>query len=107
MIRASALLALLALGLAQDDGWKRVEPGLELVFPADHGAHPDYHTEWWYATGQIEDEVGARYGFQFTIFRRGLEPGAPAAGESPLCARELYAGHLALSDVARGQHPHR
>lgn len=97
------LLAALVLASAQDDGWKRVEPGLALAFPADHGAHPDYRTEWWYLTGQLADESGACYGFQFTVFRRGLEPGAAATGESPLHARELYAGHLALSDVARDE----
>jgi len=99
----SALLAGLVLALAQGDGWKRVEPGLELVFPADHGAHPEHRTEWWYVTGQLADESGARFGFQFTIFRRGLQPGAPTGEESALHARELYAGHLALSDVARGE----
>jgi hypothetical protein len=26
----------------------------ELRFPADHGAHPGFRTEWWYITGWIE-----------------------------------------------------
>ncbi len=102
--RRPALLGALALLCApQDSGWKRVEPGLALVFPADHGAHPGYKTEWWYLTGHLEDEQGARFGFQFTLFRRGLDARVPREGELPLRARELYAGHLALTDVARGE----
>lgn len=80
-------------------GWKRVEPPLALAFPRDHGAHPDFRTEWWYVTGNVEDERGARFGFQLTLFRNGLDPSAPEPGDSPLRAREVYAGHLVVSDV--------
>lgn len=90
--------------------WERITPELELEFPRDHGAHPYHQTEWWYITGQLETEglAGAaprQFGFQFTIFRRGLAPGwsAPGqspAGGSPLRARQVFAGHLALTDVA-------
>jgi predicted secreted hydrolase len=97
-----ALLAAVALLHAPQE-WKRIEPGLALGFPDDHGAHPEYKTEWWYLTGHLEDEDGARFGFQFTVFRRGLDPRAPREGEPALRARELYAGHLALTDVARGE----
>jgi len=24
-----------------------VTPGIKLAFPRDHGAHPDFRTEWW------------------------------------------------------------
>jgi len=65
--------------------------------------HPGYRTEWWYLTGHLEDETGARFGFQFTVFRRGLDPREPKEGEEPLRASDLYAGHLALTDVARGE----
>lgn len=92
---------LFVLAPLQGSEWKRVDPALALTFPADHGAHPEYQTEWWYLTGHLEDDAGARFAFQFTVFRRGLEPGARAEG-SPLRANEVYAGHLALTDVARG-----
>jgi len=96
-----ALLGALAFAFVpQGDGWKRVEPGIALVFPADHGPHPEYRTEWWYLTGHLEDERGARFGFQFTVFRRGLEAGPVPADASPLRAHEVYAGHLVLTDVA-------
>lgn len=31
-----------------------VEPGTALRFPADHGAHPEFRTEWWYVTGWLD-----------------------------------------------------
>lgn len=97
-------LLLLAPGRAQESPpWRTVEPGLALTFPRDHGSHPGYRTEWWYLTGLLEDDSGARFGFQFTVFRRGLQPGEPRAEESPLRARQVFAGHLALSVIAGGR----
>jgi len=85
--------------LTADEDWGRVLPGLELAYPADHGAHPSTRTEWWYLTGQLEAADGARFGFQFTVFRRGLAAGPAAEGSSPLRARQVLAGHLALTDI--------
>ncbi len=95
------LAGALALGVAND--WKSVTPELELAFPRDHGAHPAYQTEWWYLTGNVADEDGRRFGFQLTIFRRGLDPAPAAPGASPLRARQVLAGHLAVTDVATGR----
>lgn len=96
---ADLLLAGLLALPAPAQEWQRVRPGLELSFPADHGAHPDHRIEWWYLTGQLESAGGRRFGFQFTVFRRGLSPGPGSAGSSPLRARQVLAGHLALTDV--------
>ena len=59
-----------------------------IVLPADDAAH-DRLTEWWYYTGHLRDDVGARYGFEFVIFRaeRG---GFPVS----------WASHLAITDEA-------
>ncbi len=36
-----------------------VHPGAVLSFPRDHGAHPDYRTEWWYLTASlVSPQVG-------------------------------------------------
>ena len=48
-------------------------PGYEFSFPRDHGAHPEYRTEWWYYTGHVRTESGRRYGFEVTFFRVGVE----------------------------------
>ena len=38
-------------------------------FPRDHGAHPDFRTEWWYVTGWLQRPDGAPLGMQVTFFR--------------------------------------
>ncbi len=37
-------------------------------FPRDHGAHPEFESEWWYFTGHLEAEKQT-FGFELTIFR--------------------------------------
>ncbi len=46
-----------------------VRPGMRLAFPRDHGAHPGFRTEWWYATGSLHTQDGQALGFQLTFFR--------------------------------------
>lgn len=96
------LAAAIALALLQPQSWRAIEPPLAVAWPHDHGAHLDVRTEWWYATGEIATEDGARFGFQVTVFRQGLDPAAPAAGEAPLRARHALAAHVALTDVGAG-----
>ncbi len=46
-----------------------------VVLPRDDGPH-DRLTEWWYYTGHLRAEDGARFGFEYVIFRaeRGAFP---------------------------------
>ena len=39
------------------------------MFPADHGPHDEYRTEWWYFTGNINDGEEHHFGYQLTFFR--------------------------------------
>jgi predicted secreted hydrolase len=71
-----------------------VSRGVELAFPRDHGAHPDFRTEWWYVTGAL-DSPQADIGFQLTFFRS--RPGSAEALRSPLAARQILFAHAALS----------
>jgi predicted secreted hydrolase len=75
----------------------------EFSFPQDHGPHLDYQTEWWYYTGNLEAENGERFGYQLTIFRRGLAPG-DTNRESNFATNQIYFGHLALTDVGEAEH---
>jgi predicted secreted hydrolase len=75
----------------------------EFSFPQDHGPHLDYQTEWWYYTGNLEAEKGERFGYQLTIFRRGLAPG-DTNRESNFATNQIYFGHLALTDVGEEEH---
>src|SRR5258706_14031583 len=51
-------------------GYARAFTPREFVFPKDHGAHPEFQTEWWYFTGNLASAEGRHFGFEFTIFRR-------------------------------------
>jgi len=74
-----------------------------LVFPADHGGHPDTHVEWWYVTGWLRsgpDERAAEtpeFGFQVTFFR--TRTGLAADSASRFAARQLVFAHVALTDL--------
>jgi predicted secreted hydrolase len=73
------------------------------VFPKDHGAHPDYLTEWWYYTGNLSDSTGRRYGFQLTFFRVQIaEPDSEKTwpkNPSAWRTKDLFLAHTALSDL--------
>ncbi len=85
-----------------DPRWKRVTEPRPFAFPPDHGPHEEYQTEWWYYTGNLEDETGRPFGFQLTFFRRGLDPDPPARA-SRWAARNIYLAHFTLSDIAAGK----
>lgn len=79
-----------------------------LGFPADHGPHVGYRTEWWYYTGNLKSEKGNRYGFQFTIFRTQISPPGfekkwPQPS-SPWRTQQIYLGHVAVTDISGMQH---
>ena len=65
-----------------------------LNFPRDHGAHPEYRTEWWYLTGWLGQGPTAM-GFQLTFFRSRTQH-APA-NPSRLAPTQLLFAHAALA----------
>jgi predicted secreted hydrolase len=87
------------------EGYRRAEGPMPLTFPETRGPHPDYQTEWWYYTGNLETAEGRRFGYQLTFFRRALAPPAERLPrESAWGADQVYMAHFALTDVAGGQH---
>lgn len=83
------------------DGFERAVEPRAWSFPADHGAHPAFQTEWWYYTGNLATEDGRRFGYQFTIFRRALTPGERPS-PSEWRANQVYMAHFTVTDVADG-----
>ena len=79
-----------------------IEP-LEFKSRRDHGPHFEFQTEWWYYTGNLESEAGDRYGYQLTLFRRGMSPGL-ARRSSWFGSNQIYFAHLALTDASLGEH---
>src|SRR5258708_34756571 len=93
---ATVLALLLALQplLAQ---FKPALPGYRYEFPRDYFSHPDYQTEWWYYTGNLQTSDGRKFGFELTFFREGVnrDPGSTANWD----LRDLYLAHFAVSDL--------
>ena len=86
-----------------DPGFARALVPRPFVFPDDHGAHPAFATEWWYFTGNLQDDAGRPFGYQLTLFRIGLRPGT-APADSAWRSHQLYMAHLAISDIADRRH---
>ena len=76
----------------------QVDQPREFLFPADHGPHDEYRTEWWYFTGNINDGKQHHFGYQLTFFRfrpRVGETGDPSHWRT----EHFYMAHFALTDI--------
>jgi predicted secreted hydrolase len=93
---------------APPEGFSRATEPNSITFPDDLGAHPDYQTEWWYYTGNLQTADGRPFGFQFTIFRRALTPDelesgallSEATAPSDWRSNQVYLAHFTISDPA-------
>jgi len=79
--------------------WLRAVEPRSWSFPRDHGAHPEYRTEWWYFTGCLLDAYGNRYGYQLTFFRQGIRKELPVQS-TPWSVRDVFLAHFALTDLS-------
>lgn len=86
---------------ADTAGYARALEPRRFDFPADHGPHPDFRTEWWYVTGNLASEDGRDFGFQLTFFRSALAPG-PVESPSAWATHQAYMAHFTVTDVAGG-----
>jgi len=93
---ASGALAAAPLARAGRVEYPAVLPR-RLVFPRDHGAHPEFRSEWWYVTGWLDGPSG----FQVTFFR--ARPGFESENPSSFSPRQIVLAHAALSDPGRGR----
>jgi len=86
-----------------DEAFARAYEPIDFVFPRDHGAHPQYRTEWWYYTGNLTDAAGNQYGYQLTFFRSALTPDLPERTSS-LATNQIYMAHFAVTNGAANDH---
>ena len=95
----------IAIAIAEEFTFKQAIAPRTLVFPKDHASHSGFQTEWWYVTGNVQDSSGHEFGYQFTIFRRAIDPrNATERGRTSAWAvSDLFVGHLAISDIASKQ----
>lgn len=105
---ALCLLLLYPTAWTEAADYRQVTGPCDLRFPGDHADHPDFRTEWWYYTGHLQTDDGARFGFQLTFFRYRIAP--PAEQEkwpepaSAWRSDQVYLAHAAVTDVATGRH---
>ncbi len=92
--RAFMLSCLLSAIADATPQYAKVLRGLVLRFPRDHGAHPDFRTEWWYVTGAL-DVPRKDIGFQLTFFR--VRTGFAEALASPIAASQILFAHAAVT----------
>ncbi len=90
-----------ALHAEEPDPFPSVTRDYDWSFPADHGAHPSYRTEWWYFSGIVSSD-DHEFGFQFTVFRQRTKQ-QPRAG-SDWFTNQVYLGHMAVSDLRNETH---
>lgn len=85
---------------ASSSGYARATGPRAFDFPADYGPHPDFQTEWWYYTGNLDTAEGRHFGYQLTFFRRAVTPPADrVARASAWTADQVIMAHFALTDV--------
>ena len=98
----TALTIAHALGEDDDSGFLRVTEPRPFTFPHDHGPHPQYKTEWWYFTGNLETSEKHHFGFQLTFFRFGLSS-KQAKRASNWTTSQAYMAHFTLTDFRDGR----
>lgn len=87
---------------ARDQDFPRVAHPWNFAFPADHGRHAEYRTEWWHFMGTLGDEAGRLLGAQLLLVRIGLAP-APRDHPSAWAASEVYVSLLSVTDPVTGE----
>jgi len=91
------------LALAQastPEGWRLAKPGYQFQFPQDHAPHPDYRTEWWYLTGNLQTADGKEFGYELTFFRYGYRsPAQRIPVKSRFVIDDVKFAHFAVTDV--------
>lgn len=86
------------------EGFARAYDVTPMEFPRDLGPHPQFQTEWWYYTGNLETADGRHFGYELTFFRRALAPPDQLPPRSSQWAtNQIYLAHFTLTDVDGGQ----
>ncbi len=114
LVLTLALLAIIAFFLVQTYSpaadYPTVSGPCNLGFPLDHASHPAHRVEWWYYTGNLLSDDGARYGFELTFFRIRTVPaqdvkvssGRPSAWRTD----QVFIVHAAISDISSNEFMH-
>jgi predicted secreted hydrolase len=86
------------LGNTDTAGFKRADKPRNFIFPADNGPHPDFKTEWWYYTGNLNAQDGRHFGYELTFFRIAVSPDSVQL-QSDWATNQFYMAHFTVTDV--------
>ncbi|WP_064603439.1 lipocalin-like domain-containing protein [Photobacterium sp. J15] len=81
----------------------QVVPGKEWKFPQDHLSHPEFRTEWWYLTANLESEEGETFGVQWTLFRFANDAREGTGWNSP----HMFMAHTVVTTKDKIWHAER
>jgi predicted secreted hydrolase len=78
----------------------------QLQLPRDHGAHPEFRTEWWYFTGWFKPDgadaaAQPSIGIQITFFRSA--PLSDPANPVRMAPQQLLLAHVAVAQAENGK----
>jgi predicted secreted hydrolase len=90
-------------GIEENNYMKAIDR-TDFDFPDDHGAHPEYLTEWWYYTGNLFTDDDRHFGYQLTFFRRAISDQLVDSNASNWASNQIYLAHFAVTDTASNQH---
>ncbi len=79
--------------------FKQALPGYQYTFPRDFFSHDDYRIEWWYYTGNLQDEANRKFGYQLTFFRVALDPDKALVNPSRWKIDHIYFAHMTVTDL--------
>ena len=88
-------------GPADTSRFTRALAPRRFTFPADHGPHPEFRTEWWYITGNLVTPDARHFGFQLTFFRFALDTASPER-PSRWATDQLWMAHFTVTNSAAG-----
>jgi len=74
-------------------------PGYTYHFPRDDFSHDNFRFEWWYYTGNLDNDKGQPFGYQLTFFRVALEGPKPINNASKWKVDHIYFAHMTVSDI--------
>lgn len=96
-MKNSALLALVLLTCAGAAEYRSALPGYRFEFPRDYFNHPEFRTEWWYYTGNLQDQTGQRFGYELTFFRHNVDRSSHTKNVWQI--DDVWFAHFAVSDI--------
>ena len=82
--------------ITTSESYEKIDDSLKIRFPKDHGAHPNFKTEWWYLTANLMDTENEPLGIQWTLFRTALS--SVNNNQNGWSNKQVWMGHVAYTD---------